>query len=57
LSQPTNPRRLRLRAEKFAQLGIIHFGIVAFIEWDFWKNFNGIDLRPLERAMDGSGDV
>jgi hypothetical protein len=57
LSQPTNPRRLRLRAEKFAQLGIIHFGIVAFIEWDFWKNFNGIDLRPLERAMDGGGDV
>jgi len=50
-------RRLRLRVEELAQLGIIHFGIVAFIERDFWKNFNGIDLSPLERAIDGCGDV
>src|SRR5260370_39704036 len=50
-------RRLRLRVEELAQLGIIHFGIVALIERDFWKDFDGIDLSPLEGAIDGCGDV
>src|SRR5260370_26600242 len=50
-------RRLRLRVEELAQLGIIHFGIVALIERDFWKDFDAIDLSPLERAIDGCGDV
>jgi hypothetical protein len=56
-ANPSVRGRLGLGVEELAQLGIIHFGIVTFIERDFWKNFNGIDLSPLERAIDGCGDV